>query len=104
MQLNFYQDPGHGWVRVSKKLIRELKIKTEISSSSYVKHPYVYLEEDGDLAVFLRAMEKIGKKLLLKNFILIIIPESGIIYRTLSGKFNYKTKEKNYGYKWNYWL
>jgi len=68
MQLNFYQDPGHGWVRVSKKLIRELKIKTEISSSSYVKHPYVYLEEDGDLAVFLRAMEKIGKKVTFKEF------------------------------------
>ena len=48
----FYSDPGHGWLRVPKKILVELGIQDKISSFSYMKGQYVYLEEDADLSLF----------------------------------------------------
>ena len=61
MKLNYYSDPGHGWVKVPKKIIKELGIEDKISSYSYMKDDFVYLEEDGDLTLFCKTMEKMGK-------------------------------------------
>ena len=61
MKFDFYADPGHGWVKVTMKLIKELKIENDISHYSYQKGDNVYLEEDGDLAKFLKAMKKADK-------------------------------------------
>lgn len=55
MTYTFFTDPGHGWLEVSLKEIEDLKIGDKISSFSYKCTPYVYLEEDCDLTVFLNA-------------------------------------------------
>lgn len=57
---NFYSDPGHGWVKVSIKEIVKLNIQDKISSYSYVRGDSVYLEEDCDLSVFVKALEKVN--------------------------------------------
>lgn len=53
----FYEDPGHGWLAVSLHELSELGLVNKISSYSYVSRDSqtVYLEEDCDLATFLRA-------------------------------------------------
>ena len=55
----FFNDPGHAWLRVKRAELAELGISREISSYSYQMGIYVYLEEDCDAGVFLRA--KYGK-------------------------------------------
>ena len=58
-----YSDPGHGWLRVSKKELETLNIETEISNYSYVSkdRQFVFLEEDRDMAIFERAKEQAGE-------------------------------------------
>jgi len=51
----FYCDPGHGWLKVEKKELIELGIADNISHCSYSKGEFAYLEEDCDVAIFLRA-------------------------------------------------
>ena len=53
----FYEDSGHGWLRVTKDEIRDLNLTDNISSYSYENGKYIYLEEDSDLAKFLRAKQ-----------------------------------------------
>lgn len=53
----FYSDPGHGWLKVPRKLLQELGIDDEISSYSYQRSDYVYIEEDCDLCSFNAAMK-----------------------------------------------
>ena len=54
----FHSDPGHGWLQVPKKLIRELGIGKEISSYSYQDEDFLYLEEDCDAVLFIEAYVK----------------------------------------------
>lgn len=59
--LKMYCDPGHGWVAVKVKLLRELQILANISSYSYLRGQTAYLEEDCDAQVFVNAYrEKYG--------------------------------------------
>lgn len=62
---NYFQDPGHGWVRVKMNELIELGIADKISSYSYVSASgkSVYLEEDLDLSTFLSAknIEKLSE-------------------------------------------
>lgn len=67
MKFNFYSDPAHGWAKVPLSLLKELKIDQKISSYSYVKKGNAYLEEDGDLGVFINAMKKAGKTVSFKE-------------------------------------
>lgn len=53
-----YSDPAHGWVKVSKKLLKVLGIDTAISTFSYQKGEFAYLEEDGDASLFVRTYEE----------------------------------------------
>jgi hypothetical protein len=48
MNIIHYCDPGHGWFKVSKQLLVKLGIERDISSYSYQRGDYVYLEEDCD--------------------------------------------------------
>jgi hypothetical protein len=48
-------DPGHGWVKVPKRLLSDLLISKEISRYSYERGAFAYLEEDCDLATFFNA-------------------------------------------------
>ena len=48
-------DPGHAWVKVPMTLLYSLCISKQISSYSYRRGAYAYLEEDCDLGVFFDA-------------------------------------------------
>lgn len=61
MQLNFHSDPGRGWVKVKRELLKELGIEDKISSYSYQRGEYVYLEEDADLTLFVNTMKAQGR-------------------------------------------
>ena len=66
--LNFYQDPGHGWVRVPMRLLHALKIVGDISSYSYRRNDHAYLEEDSDLSHLIKAAQASGLVLRFKQF------------------------------------
>ena len=51
----FYSDPGHGWLKVDKRDILSLMVQDKISSCSYKNGRSIFLEEDGDAGVFLKA-------------------------------------------------
>lgn len=55
----FFSDPGHGWLQVTRADLKELDIEDKISSCSYQKGEYVYLEEDCDAGVFFQALKKL---------------------------------------------
>ena len=48
MNIIHYCDPGHGWFKVKRELLIKLGIERDISSYSYQRGEYVYLEEDCD--------------------------------------------------------
>ena len=56
MQVIIYSDSGHGWAKVARKLVDQLQLS--ISSYSYQRGAYVYLEEDCDLSKFCEAYKK----------------------------------------------
>ena len=62
MSLNFFSDPGHAWLEVSKSLLKQLDVEQQISSFSYVNHSsdMVYLEEDSDAGIFMDAAKQAG--------------------------------------------
>jgi hypothetical protein len=56
LKLDFYQDPGHGWLAVNQQMLTELGITNKITRYSYKQDETVYLEEDCDMPTFLRAL------------------------------------------------
>lgn len=67
MKIHFYHDPGHGWIRVSKKKLKKLGIHTEITRWSYMKGAAAYLEEDSDATKFIKALKAHGETYELVN-------------------------------------
>jgi hypothetical protein len=64
----FYSDPGHGWLAVKFSELCDLGIENKISSCSYKHGGTVYLEEDCDMAVFLKAYkEQLGMEAMIKE-------------------------------------
>ena len=61
--LTFFEDPGHGWLRVPLYLVAWLKVGGEISSYSYKDEEFAYLEEDCDFGVFYKACKEKGIEL-----------------------------------------
>lgn len=53
-------DPAHGWIKVKKALLKELGIENKISSCSYQKGEFAYLEEDSDARKLFEALEEKG--------------------------------------------
>lgn len=53
-----FNDAGHGWLRVKLSELKKLNISDKITSCSYIKGNYAYLEEDCDLGTFLDAKFK----------------------------------------------
>ena len=68
LSLNFYCDPGHGWVKVPIKTLLKLGIADKISRYSYQRGLYAYLEEDCDLNMLFAAADKAGISITLKEF------------------------------------
>ena len=58
----FHSDPGHAWLAVKRQELLKLGIADQISGFSYQKGDTVYLEEDCDAGIFMRAKEAIGEK------------------------------------------
>lgn len=58
--ITVYADPGHAWAKVSKKELIKLGIADEISSFSYEKGEYAFLEEDSDLEKYILALRAKG--------------------------------------------
>ena len=52
---DFYADPGHGWLKVNIKDLRELGIENKITGASYKNKDNVYLEEEWDATQFINA-------------------------------------------------
>lgn len=55
---DFYSDPGHGWLKVGKAILRELGIADKISGFSYMRGDHAFLEEDCDATVFYYAYQR----------------------------------------------
>jgi hypothetical protein len=51
----FHADAGHGWLAVKRFELVELGILENISHFSYQRGKTVYLEEDRDMGLFLKA-------------------------------------------------
>ena len=56
-----YSDPGHGWVKIPKVLLRDIDLDNKISSFSYQRNKFAYLEEDCDLPLFISRMKELGR-------------------------------------------
>lgn len=60
MKLDFYEDPGHGWLAVPLELLDRLQLLDQISQYSYMRGGLAHLEEDCDFSLFCRAMNDRG--------------------------------------------
>jgi len=67
MELIFHVDPGHGWLQVPSKVIRDLHL--QLTSYSYVSAcgNYTYAEEDCDAGTVIRALRARGFDVLVKE-------------------------------------
>lgn len=54
----FISDSGHGWIECPQSLLSVLNISKEVSSYSYKKDGFVYLEEDCDAGILLKKLKE----------------------------------------------
>ena len=62
-QIQFHSDGGHGWLQVPTSLLDIYGIAHKISNYSYQDDKFTYLEEDGDLTEFFKAIQLNENKL-----------------------------------------
>lgn len=55
-QMEFIEDPGHGWLKVPKEIF--LQEISAVSPFSYSNEKYIFLEEDCDVSNFLNPFLK----------------------------------------------
>ena len=58
-KINYFTDPGHGWLEVPITVLKELKIYNLITHFSYKKGGMAYLEEDCDMGLFLQTVKRL---------------------------------------------
>jgi len=58
--VHVYSDPGHGWAKVARKELLKLGIENEITTCSYQRGEFAYLEEDHDLSIYIKALRANG--------------------------------------------
>ena len=63
MKLYFYSDPGHGWLSVSRKTLEKYIDPKLVSTYSYQRNDRVFLEEDRDAQLLIKALKDAGKKI-----------------------------------------
>lgn len=68
MKLNIYSDPGHAWCKVPRSLLVKYNIEGDITSFSYQRGDYVYLEEDCDLGTLIQTLNAWGVTVQFKEF------------------------------------
>jgi len=64
----FYADPGHAWMKVKRAELEYLGIKDRITSYSYQRGDDVFLEEDLDAGIFIKAMRERGFEIEFKEY------------------------------------
>lgn len=57
LKYHLYADPGHAWLKVRLKTIRQLNIQKNISKYSYTSGSFIFLEEDVDMPLFINAWQ-----------------------------------------------
>lgn len=65
--VKWLQDPGHGWLSVRLCDLIRLGIHGQVSHFSYIKGTRVYLEEDSDAGLYLKAAKAAGWTLEIKE-------------------------------------
>lgn len=65
---NVYSDPGHGWGRVRRSKLIKLGILGKITTYSFQRGEWVYLEEDFDLTQFVLACRAAGEEPKFREF------------------------------------
>jgi hypothetical protein len=60
IKLQFFSDPGHGWVRFPKKRLVKLGIADKITPYSYERNGQAFLEEDCDVTTLVNALKGVG--------------------------------------------
>jgi hypothetical protein len=58
--LNYFTDPGHGWVKIKVDVLKQLGISDKISTFSYRNGDDAFLEEDCDCAVLIKELKDQG--------------------------------------------
>lgn len=61
MKYDFISDPGHGWLKVKRSELVRLGIDQQITGYSYQRGGDVYLEEDYDAELFIKAKRSRGE-------------------------------------------
>lgn len=67
LKLNYFTDPGHGWVSVKLETLKALGIAEKISGYSYMRGASAYLEEDCDLGLLYQACDARGLEIQLQT-------------------------------------
>lgn len=80
----FISDAGHGWMKVPAKELKQLGIVSEITYYSYLStnRKFVYLEEDYDAGIFIKAKRAIGQEVKFR--------ERNVNYARLRNFYHYK--------------
>lgn len=60
LTLVHYTDPGHGWLKVNKSILKALNIADKISTYSYMRNKDAYLEQDSDADLLLEGLKSAG--------------------------------------------
>lgn len=66
LTLNYYTDPGHGWLAVTRADLARLDLTHRISRYSYQQNRLVFLEEDLDMMLFMEAAKHAGWQVTMK--------------------------------------
>jgi hypothetical protein len=69
MKIDAYSDPGHGWAAVPLTLLDRLGILDQITTYSYMRGRFAYLEEDCDLSRFMAAARAAGLEVQFRQYV-----------------------------------
>jgi len=61
-KFDYYADPGHGWIAVRRTDLLKAGVADQISRCSYQHKDMVFLEEDRDAGIFIKALAEQGIK------------------------------------------
>ena len=57
---HFYNDPSHGWMKTDRETLRKYRVMELISNFSSQKGQFVWLKEDCDAPILIKAVEATG--------------------------------------------
>ena len=60
LTLDYLQDPAHGWIAADIQSLRAYGLTDKVSAYSYRDGDTVWLEEDCDAGLYIRALQSAG--------------------------------------------